>query len=61
MNRDAFIRILETLRIYTSSEFDGVYISNEVLDELCDELKKAIHCDKCCSRERTEKWLEMNI
>lgn len=55
MNRNAFIRILETLRIYTSSEFDGVYISNVVLDELCDELKKAIHCDKCCSRERTEK------
>lgn len=54
MNRDAFIRILETLRIYTSSEFNGVY-STKVLDELCDELKKAIHCDECCSRERTEK------
>lgn len=55
MNRNAFIRILETLRIYTSSEFDGVYISNKVLEELCDELKKAIHCDECCSREITEK------
>lgn len=55
MERDAFIRILKTIRIYTSSEFDGVYISNKVLDELCDELKKAIHCDECCSRERIEK------
>ena len=55
MNREAFIRILETLRMYTSSEFDGVYISNKVLDELCDELKEAIHCDECCSIEELEK------
>ena len=46
MGKEAFIRILETIRIYATKEFDGVYTSKAVLDELVDELKKAIHCDE---------------
>lgn len=48
MNRVAIIRILKTIEVYATNEFDGVYQSAVVLDKLLDELKIAIHCDECC-------------
>lgn len=48
MNKKAFIRILKTLEVYATNEFDGVYTSKVVLDKLVDELKQAIHCNECC-------------
>ena len=51
MSKEAIIRILNTIQVYISNEFDGVYINTAVLDELCDELKEAIHCNECCSED----------
>lgn len=52
MNREAFIRILKTLEVYATNEFDGVYQSVVVLDELVNELKKAIHSGECCAASK---------